>query len=128
MPHIILEHSPNIVENVDFKHLFSRMHTALTDMGIFKLEDFKSRVSVAEHHYIADGNENNAYVHVELAVLSGRGLDAQNEAGARVMGILRETFADSLYERTCVLSVEVREMNRDTYRKITHSHSSSSGM
>jgi 5-carboxymethyl-2-hydroxymuconate isomerase len=128
MPHIILEHSPNIVENVDFKHLFSRMHGALTDMGIFNIEDFKSRVRRTEHDYVADGHESNAYVHVELSILSGRSLDVQNEAGSRVMGILRETFADSLYERKCVLSVEVREMNRDTYRKVTHSHSSSSGM
>jgi 5-carboxymethyl-2-hydroxymuconate isomerase len=104
------------------------MHEALAALGYFKMEDFKSRVLPSEHIYVADGHANNAFVHVELRILSGRDVHVRNEAGEKVMVILREAFADSLHERSCILSVEVREMERETYRKVTGAHISSSGM
>ncbi len=128
MPHIILEHSTNIVEKPDFATLFSRMHSVLMDAGVFKLDDIKSRVHPCETYYLADGNANNAFVHVEFGVFSGRSLEIQNQVGERFMAILAETFNDSLHERNCVVSLEIREMNRETYRKVSGAHASSSGI
>jgi 5-carboxymethyl-2-hydroxymuconate isomerase len=130
MPHIVLEHSPNIVDTVDFPQLFRQMHSALADIGYFKIEDFKSRVlPCADYNYlVGDGEQELPFVHAELRILSGRSTEVQNAAGEAVLTLLREAFANTLHEKSGIISVEVREMNRDTYRKVVGVHATSSGM
>jgi 5-carboxymethyl-2-hydroxymuconate isomerase len=128
MPHIILEHSTNIVEKPDFSALLSTMHKTLMDFGVFKLQDIKSRVYACDTYYIADGKADNAFVHVEVRILSGRNQEMRQQIADRFMTLLQDNFSDSMHERRCVLSVEVREMDRETYRKVISAHVSSSGM
>lgn len=117
MPHLILEHSTNIVEKPDFEKLFSRMHWVLNELGAFKLADIKSRVHPCPTYYIADGDVNHAFVHLRLEILEGRSTDIKKQAGERLHTLLRETFAASAKERECQFSVEIRDMAKDGYFK-----------
>ncbi|TAE28962.1 MAG: 5-carboxymethyl-2-hydroxymuconate Delta-isomerase [Candidatus Kapaibacterium sp.] len=117
MPHLVLEYSTNIVEQPDFERLFSRMHWILTETGAFKLADIKSRAVPCPTFYLADGNANNAFVHVRLEILEGRSHDVKKQAGERLLTLLKETFALSVEQRSCALSVELRDMQRDAYFK-----------
>jgi 5-carboxymethyl-2-hydroxymuconate isomerase len=128
MPHIVLEHSTNIVETSNFSTLFATMHKTLMDFGVFKLQDIKSRVYACDTYYIADGKPDNAFIHVEVRILSGRNQEMRQQITDRFMNLLQDHFSDSMHERRCVLSVEVREMDRETYRKVISAHASSSGM
>lgn len=117
MPHLIIEHSVNIVEQPDFEQLFSRMHWILTETGAFKLADIKSRVHPCQTYYIADGNTNNTFVHLRLEILEGRSTDVKKQAGERLLALLKETFAHSVKQKDCLLSVEIRDMARECYFK-----------
>lgn len=117
MPHLILEHSANIVEKPDFEQLFSRMHWVLNELGAFKLSDIKSRVYPCPTYYIADGDTNHAFVHLRLEILEGRSADIKHQAGERLLALLRETFPSSMKERSCQFSVEIRDMAKDAYFK-----------
>lgn len=117
MPHLVLEHSTNIVESPDFENLFSRMHWILTETGAFKLSDIKSRVIPCATYYVADGNVNNSFVHLRLEILEGRSHDVKKQAGERLLALLKETFAQSVKQKNCALSVEIRDMIRDSYFK-----------
>jgi 5-carboxymethyl-2-hydroxymuconate isomerase len=129
MPHVVLEHSPNIVETPDFKQLFRRIHTELSNAQLgFAIADFKGRVLPCSDCVVGDGSRELPFVHAELRILSGRSAEAQNKAGEIVMTLLRETFANTLHEKSGILSVEVREMNRDTYGKVVGIHATSAGM
>jgi len=115
MPHLILEHSTNIVEKADFEQLFSRMHWVLTELGAFKLADLKSRVYPCPTYYIADGDANHAFVHLRLEIVEGRTSDIKKQAGERLLALLKETFHESLKQHSCQITVELRDMARDGY-------------
>lgn len=117
MPHIILEHSTNIVEKPDFEKLFSRMHWVLNELGAFKLADIKSRVYPCPTYYIADGDTNHAFVHLRLEILEGRTHDIKKQAGERLLALIKESFPESAKQRTCQFSVELRDMALDSYFK-----------
>jgi 5-carboxymethyl-2-hydroxymuconate isomerase len=117
MPHLVLEHSANIAETPDFQQLFSRMHWVLTELGTFKLADLKSRVHPCETYYIADGDANNAFVHLRFEILEGRTGDIKHQASERLMALLREAFDETAKKRHCLFSVEIRDMAADGYRK-----------
>lgn len=127
MPHIIVEYSPNIVEKVDFNAFFRNMHEALMELGAFKLADIKSRARVCEEYFVADGDPRNAFVHIEFALFGGRDLSVRQKTAERLMELLKETFGDSLEALICTLSVEVREMETETYLKLTSDQAHLSG-
>jgi 5-carboxymethyl-2-hydroxymuconate isomerase len=128
MPHIILEHSANIVEKSDFKGVLKRLHDTMMEFGVFSLNDIKSRVYAVNNFYIADGSPNHAFVHLEVGILSGRNLEMREKLSEKMIGILKEEFQDSLHERHCIVSLELRELDRETYRKVISAHASTSGM
>lgn len=128
MPHIILEHSSNIVEKSDFKNVFKKLHDVMMEFGVFTLNDIKSRVYSADNFFIADGAPHHAFVHCEVGILSGRNQEMREKLSEKLIGVLKDEFQDSLHERHCIVSLEVRELDRDTYRKVISAHASTSGM
>lgn len=117
MPHVILEYSRNVIEELDFHPVFVRFHEALAGLGSFAIEDIKSRSICHDAHAVGDGRPQNAFVHVQLSILEGRTEAVRKAAGEAIMDILRDTFHRSWNELELSLSVEVREMARDAYFK-----------
>lgn len=117
MPHAILEYTQNVIDVVDHHDVFRRLHEIMTGAGPFTLSDIKSRVYECEHFYIADGNPQNAFVHLSLAVLEGRDPEVLRMVGERALELLREVYPESIASLDCQLTVEIREMARPLYFK-----------
>ena len=117
MPHVILEYSRNVIEEPDFHPVFLRIHEALAATGAFAIEEIKSRAVCHDWHAVGPGRPQSAFVHVQLSILEGRSPEIRKAAGAAIMSIIRETFQQSWDELELSLSVEVREMARETYFK-----------
>ncbi len=119
MPHFILEYSDNILEEVDPKDVFQRLHQLLIENGPFKLSDIKSRAVAHKDFYVSDGNDANAFVHLTLSIFKGRGLSIRQEVGKKILAFLQKKFARSYKELHCSITVEIKEINADTYFKIS---------
>jgi 5-carboxymethyl-2-hydroxymuconate isomerase len=117
MPHLPLEHTNNLPAPVDFDALFARLHAALAEAGPFPLAAIKSRAVPLEVFRAGTGAPENVFVHLSVAILSGRDLEQRRRIGGLLLGILREAFAPAWDERPCDITVDVREMERGTYAK-----------
>ena len=120
MPHLTLEYSNNLPELVDFRALFSRLNAAFAEMGPFQLTDVKSRAIAHDQFLIGDGSPGSVFVHLTVGILGGRDSALQKRIGARLLAILRETFARAWAERRCAITVEIHEIRRETYSKETN--------
>ncbi len=119
MPHFILEYSDNILEKINHKDVFTSLHQLLIESGSFKLSDIKSRAVAHKDYYISDGNESNAFVHLTLSIFKGRDLSIRQEVGKKILAFLQKKFARSYKELHCSITVEIKEINADTYFKIS---------
>ena len=119
MPHFVLEYSDNILEEVDFKDFFKRLHTLLVHVGPFNLSDIKSRAICHQEFYVANGQESNAFVHLTLSIFKGRDLGIRQTVGEKMLAFLKGEFARSFETLNCSLTVEVKEMEKETYFKTT---------
>ncbi len=119
MPHFILEHSSNILESPVTTDLLRSLHTLLVDCGPFKLEDIKSRVHCHQVYCVADGSSDTAFVHLQLALLPGRSEDIRRSVSERLLEFLKRSFSQSLESLCCSLTVELRELDKNTYQKFT---------
>ena len=119
MPHFVLEYSDNILEKVDHKDFFKKLHTLLVDVGPFNLSDIKSRAIRHQQFYVANGQESNAFVHLTLSIFKGRDLSIRQAVGEKILTFLKGEFARSFEKLNCSYTVEVKEMDKETYFKAT---------
>ena len=117
MPHVILEYSANVVDEVDEVALARELTRELAGAGPFKLADVKTRVYRAASFSVAGGDERQSFAHLTLRILAGRDAETRRAAGEHMLGVLRRAFARSLAELDCQLTVEICEMSPSNYFK-----------
>ncbi len=111
MPHIIIEVSANLRERVDLQAFVDRVHAAALETGVFPIGGARTRVAERAFYKIADGDPENAFVHVVLRVGHGRDMETKKRVGETVF----RTVCDALrptFERTPLgISLEVEEID-----------------
>jgi len=117
MPHLTLEYTDNL--QFDVQPLLARLHAELVATGAVNLKGIKSRAIRHSAYRIADGNEEYAFVHVNLLIREGRPFEVQKDAAQRVMEVLKETFGDRFEKGYLSLSVDIKEM-RDGIAQTFH--------
>ena len=109
------EYSDNILEQSDVDDLFKRLHELLIQHGPFKLSAIKSRVIRHQEYFVADGNNSNGFIHLTLSILKGRDLKLRQELGKSILSFLKEEFSHSHAKLKCSITVDIHELNTDTY-------------
>lgn len=117
MPHIVIEYSGNLIEkSINSDHLRD-LHSLLIEVGPFKLNDIKSRAIKHDTYCVSDGADENAFIHLQLAILPGRSVETKRIVTERLLQYLKEKFVRSSAVLKCSYSVEIRELDLDTYAK-----------
>lgn len=112
MPHLILEYSATIASDVKKANLLTRAHTAMLDSGVFNAADVKSRAYAAEEFVVGTDGTAKSFVHARVYLLEGRTPEQKATVVDGIFAVLREHAAYASQ-----LSVDIRDMGRDTYRK-----------
>jgi len=117
MPHLTLEHTANINQEIDWVTLFSGLHKILTTIGGINIENCKSRSICLDNYYIGQSDESNAFVHLKISFLQGKSAELQQAIGKQCLNLLKEYFAPSLSKLALQITVEITEIHRSAYYK-----------
>lgn len=117
MPHVILDHSANLLGTEALEALLAQIHQTLVASGGCRPEDIKSRIQARALFRVGDGAPRNAYAHLEVGLLEGREPEALDRLGRACLAVLEQGFALALEQQHCDLTVELRPMRRDSYFK-----------
>jgi 5-carboxymethyl-2-hydroxymuconate isomerase len=113
MPHLNIEYSANVAEELDIQALVDRIHEAALSTGIFPLGGVRTRAEARTHYRIANGDPSAGYIHMIVRIGAGRDLETRRSAGDRIFGALRD-FTQDLYDRRpLALSFELHEIPAD---------------
>ena len=111
MPHILIEYSANLREQVDFPEFLLALRSAALTTGVFPLGGNRIRAYEATHYLIADGHPDNAFVHIMLRVGHGRDLETRKRACDAIFVAACEHL-DALYRRIPLgISLEMQEID-----------------
>ena len=86
MPHLIIEHSPNLHHCADPQAVCLAAYEALRDAGIFPIAGIRVRAHRAEHSIVAGRLPQNAFVAMTLSVGAGRAEAGLETAGGGGVG------------------------------------------
>lgn len=117
MPQILLETSSNLHNPPSAAQVFGELHGAVAALESFSLHDIKSRLVVHTHTYVGDGDAQNAFVALHVAIKSGRDQSVRTRLAKACMQVLEGQYPDAVRGPACQLTVEVREMESSTYAK-----------
>jgi len=118
MPHFILEYTDNIKGEADIPGLLRKVNETLIRFShIFPIGGIRSRAIELHDYVVADGSQDDAFVHATLKIGAGRSEADKKAVGDALFGVIKEHFA-SLYERRgLALSMEIYEFSEaGTYK------------
>ncbi|MFD1706464.1 5-carboxymethyl-2-hydroxymuconate Delta-isomerase [Siminovitchia sediminis] len=118
MPHVIVEYTDNIKKEARIKSLLKKINESMIDSnGVFPVGGIRSRAIELNDYVVADGTEDDAFVHVALKIGAGRSEEDLKQACDKLFEVVKEHFADLYEKRTLALSMEIEEFSRPTYKQ-----------
>lgn len=111
MPHLIVEYTDNLAEP-RIPDLLEGLHAVLMrHADVFPVGGIRSRAIRLSEYRVADGREDDAFVHVTLKIGAGRGEEVKQAVGAELFEVLKAHFAEEFARRYLALSLEVQEFS-----------------
>ena len=117
MPHLTLEYSANINQQIQTNELFSELHQALAGLANLKVENCKGRLVRLEEAYIGRGEPHNAFVHLHIRLLAGRSPELKKRIGQHCLSFLESYFAPSAADHQLQITVEIIDVQPEAYFK-----------
>ncbi len=107
MPHMIIEYTGNINITQPVADLFEKLHLILEKMLPTELASCKSRAVERPEFFVGNGDKKNAFVHIDLQVMSGRTEDTLNKVGEAVLETVRIFFKDAANELNLQITLKL---------------------
>ena len=109
MPHLIVEYSANIEDQIALDALLDKLHACALGTGVFPLGGLRVRAHRTDAYRIADKAPENGFVHVTALIGHGRPLDVQQRAGEELFATLT-AHLELLYAKSpLAISLNIQE-------------------
>ncbi|MBU4137208.1 MAG: 5-carboxymethyl-2-hydroxymuconate isomerase [Alphaproteobacteria bacterium] len=119
MPQMRIEYSHGVIAAEDAQRLAFDLHTILAPVLDTDLASFKTRLARLDDVAIGQGPSDEAMVHVELGVLSGRSPAIKAQAAELILQRVQAYVERGGSRQPLQMTIEVRDMDADVYRKVT---------
>ncbi|MED1201586.1 5-carboxymethyl-2-hydroxymuconate Delta-isomerase [Heyndrickxia acidicola] len=110
MPHVIIEYTDNLKDEFNLQELMEKIHSCLIRHSeIFPVGGIRSRAIELNHYRVADGKENDAFVHTTLKIGAGRSEEIKKEITEEIFKTISVVFEPLFQSRYLALSLELYE-------------------
>lgn len=114
MPHLTLEYTQNL-HPADIGDILNKLNAATLASGLFEEQDIKARALALPLFRVGTANVERAFVHLKVAILSGRTPELKRTLSAGLMLVIEQAFPLGSIETQ--FSVEVVDIERESYSK-----------
>ncbi|MGA2548563.1 MAG: 5-carboxymethyl-2-hydroxymuconate Delta-isomerase [Burkholderiaceae bacterium] len=127
MPHLTVEYTSNLGGQARIDELLLKANRVLCAIEqdqkpVYPIGAIRSRAIELKHYCIADGSEDDAFVHVTLKIGAGRSSAVKRDTASRLFEMLKEHFAAAFGERYLALSLDVAEFSEEGTLKLNNIH------
>lgn len=117
MPHLTVEYSDNLEEDVDIAAFCAAMRDAMVETGIFPLAGIRVRAFPCHTYVIADGDPRHAYLNMICRIGAGRDPDTRLAAAETIYAAAEGHLKARVGDRPVALSLDLDELHPRTSLK-----------
>ncbi len=118
MPHVIVEYTDNLNERTNIQDLLEKINRVLvTRDDTYPIGGVRVRAHEVKHYHIADGKEDDAFVHVTFKIGKGRSEEVKQATCEEIFEVMKEHFSSLFEEHYLALSLELVEFQHKTYKQ-----------
>ena len=123
MPHFVVEYTDNLGAEARIGELLTRVNRILLDQGgVFPAGGIRSRAVRLTEYAVADGAEDDAFVHAVLTIGAGRSPALKKRVGDQIFDAMKDHFAGLYAKRPLALSFELSEFSEQGTWKHNNIH------
>ncbi len=112
MPHIIVEYSRHLEGIVKVPSLVKDLHIALAAQGVDEVS-IVSRARVCDYVSVGVIGTHGHMLHTMVLLLEGRDAETKRKYGEALYDVLKTSVEGKV--KNCAVSLEVRDMDKETY-------------
>ena len=118
MPHIAIEYTANLADEIDVQGLIDSLHDTAQRLNVFPHWGIRTFATVVDHYRVADdvAGGTHGYVHVRLKVAGGRARDTLELIVDECHATLTAALADLTTDRCVGFQLEVFQFDPVTTR------------
>ena len=122
MPHLTVEYSANLENQIDILQLVEKIHQAALKTGVFEVGAVRTRAAKRDYYVIADGHRDNTFVAIEVHIAPGRPAETRKRLGQEIFDAACE-YLETVYETSPIgISLEVTEIDNTAAFRKTNLH------
>lgn len=110
MPHIVVEYSASLKNEVSTSNLLTKLHQTVVDSQLFSPEAVKARAMAFEDTVLPEGATN--FMHITVSILTGRSQEERLQLNEAVFNTAKNAGIN-----IDKLSSDIREMDGQVYKK-----------
>ena len=121
MPHCVILYTPNIETRTEVgalcRKLADTMLTIRDEAGkqVFPTGGTRVLAYPAAHYAVADGEEDYAFVYINVRMGAGRSADVQRQAGDQLLEVVKEHFAPIFAQELIGITLQIDESPGQVY-------------
>ena len=116
MPHSHLETTSDLEENAKLPDILEALTLTLAAFDSIPSKAVKSYHTLRSVWHMGEGAPAG-FAHCEVALLNNRPLELRQAIATSMMAVMREQFTESIEAGAVYITLELREMDKDTYQK-----------
>lgn len=122
MPHIVIEYSANLEDELRPMRLVEALHATALETGVFPLAGLRSRAERRDLYLVADGDPDHIFIAVTVRIGQGRDAATRLRVAETLMAVLERETAGIFQRRGLALSLDVSEIDGTASLKTNNLH------
>jgi len=121
MPHCVILYTPNLETRTDVGLLCRRLADEMLKIKdeagkqVFPTGGTRVLAYPAAHYAVADGEEDYAFMYINIRMASGRSKEVHYRAGDRMLEVVKEHFAPIFQQELIGITLQIDESPGQVY-------------
>ncbi|MFS2123687.1 5-carboxymethyl-2-hydroxymuconate Delta-isomerase [Pseudomonas sp. Pseusp97] len=116
MPHITIDYTANLTDDLQPLGLPRKLHEAAQALGVFPINGLRTFARVIEEYRVGANTKNEAFINIQIRIAPGRPEELRQRIVDTLFATAEQTLATLIEKRPIGLQLEITEFDRSLTR------------
>ncbi|WP_236201423.1 5-carboxymethyl-2-hydroxymuconate Delta-isomerase [Pseudomonas pseudonitroreducens] len=116
MPHIAIDYTANLTDDLLPLELPAKLHKAAQDLGVFPSNGLRTFARAIDQFHVGTATQDEAFINIQIRIAPGRPEELRQRIVDSLFASAEQTLAALIEKRPVGLQLEITELDRSLTR------------